>query len=223
VSAKIKVLALTDAQLEDLLMPDMVLEGGHYAIGEPIDSVIAWTWERAVELYARALAKGLTGVGLMVLIDDFAVELGQREQFRADYRLPDEYRRSLERWNVPESAVIIVWEVQLRNRARGDLRSRLKPRIVVEDDGYFVQCLDGTYRPATKGTIPVCNLIMARHIAFKDRAFKYALNLYDMKWECHSGGGVVMSRSLYDTDVIVYNVYITLDNKVGFVVVHDDH
>ena len=61
---------------------------------------------------------------------------------------------------------------------------------------------------------------MARHTKEKDRLFKYALNLYDMKWECQSKGGVVVSRELYDSSITVFNVYITLSCRIGFAALH---
>jgi hypothetical protein len=217
----IDVARITNENLEDLLINDMVVEGGHYSAGESIGSVAAWTWDRAAELYSHALSCGLEGLGLMLLIDDFAIETPRRAEFRANYDIPQQYRASLDRYGIDSSAVIIVWEVQLRNHSRGDMRRRLKPRVVLEDDGYFVDCHDGTHRQITFGTTPICNLIMARHTSDKDRLFKYALNLYDMKWECPSKGGVVVSRALYDTSITVFNVYISLAQQIAFMGVHE--
>lgn len=218
---KIDVARITNENLEDLLTDGMVVEGGHYTAGEPIDPVTAWTWDRAAELYSHALGRGLEGLGLMLLVDDFAIDTSKRAEFRANYDIPQRYKASLDRYGIECSVVAIVWEVQLRNHARGDMRRRLKPRVVLEDDGYFVDCHDGTHRQITTGTTPICNLIMARHISDKNRLFKYALNLYDMKWECPSKGGVVVSRVLYDTKITVYNVYIALAQQFAFVGVHD--
>src|SRR6266566_3921849 len=203
------VTVLVDCPLETFLQDETVIEGGHYVIGEPIDSVGEWTWEKAVELYSNAIMRGLKNIGLMLLIEDFAVETSARDQYRSDYRLPLAYQNSLDRHQVESGDVTVVWEVQLRNRARGDLRRRLKPRISWQDDGYFLRSDQSVNRRVTQGTIPVCNLIMARHIAEKDRRYRHSLNLYDIKWECQSGGGVAVSRSLYDTTITVYNAYVT--------------
>ncbi len=215
------ITTITNGNLEDLLTHGMVLEGGHYTAEEPIDPVAEWTWDRAAELYSYALNRGLTGLGLMLLVDDFVIETPSRSKFRASYDIPRSYKTSLHRYGLDESSVTVIWEVQLRNHARGDMRRRLKPRVVLEDDGYFVDCHDGTHRQITAGTTPICNLIMARHVSDKDRSFKYALNLYDMKWECPSRGGVVVSRALYDTTITVYNVYVALSRQIAFVGIHD--
>jgi hypothetical protein len=217
---KIDVARITTENLDDLLTNGMVVEGGHYTAGEPIDSVAAWTWGRAAELYSHALSR-LESLGLMLLIDDFAIEAPRRTEFRANYDIPQQYKASLDRYGIDSSAVAITWEVQLRNHARGDMRRRLKPRVILEDDGYFVECHDGTHRQITLGTTPICNLIMARHTSEKDQSFKYALNLYDVKWECPSKGGVVVSRTLYDTKITVFNVYIALTQQVAFMGVHE--
>ena len=220
--AKKPVTVLDDCSLETLLRPDTVIEGGHYVAGETIDPVCEWSWEKAVELYARASQLGLPGMGLMLLIEDFTVATAERGRYRASYQLPTAFRRVLGRHRVDLDTVLVTWEVQLRNRAHGDLRRRLKPRLTWQDDGYFAHVQDGTQRRVTQGVIPVCNFIMARYIAEKDRLFKNSLNLYDLKWECQSGGGVVVSRSLYDTRITVFNAYVTLAQEIGFVVCHQE-
>lgn len=211
---------MANDDLEGLLTHDMVIEGGHYIIGEAIDAVTEWTWERAVELYSTATGRGLHNLSIMLLVDDFAVETERRGGFRTDYEIPTEYRKILDRHHIDRTDVRVVWEVQLRNRARGDLRARLKPTISWEIDGYFVNCDDGSHRRLTKGTVPACNLLMARHIRDKDRLFKYSLNLYDLRWDCESSGGVVASRALYSTKIIVYNTYISMAQEIVYVGIH---
>lgn len=222
-TAQSSTLVIPELDLDDvrnLLTNDMVIEGGHYIVGELLDPVSVWTWDKAVELYALSLRLGLRNIGLMLLIDDFAVESGLRDDFRSSYVLPAALLDSIRKHNVNESSVTIVWEVQLRNHARADLRKRLKPRIAVEEDGYYVQCDDGVYRPLTTGTTPICNLIVARYVLQKDRSYKSALSLYDLRWECQSKGGVAVSRVLYDTAITVFNIYVTLANRIAFAHVH---
>lgn len=214
------VTILQDCSLESLLAPGTVIEGGHYVVGEEIDPVCQWSWERAVGLYARAARLGIPDTALMLLIEDFVIATDDRQAYRAGYRLPAAYRAALDRHKLDERTVKIVWEVQLRNRAHGDLRRRLKPSLTWREDGYFAKTSGGFQRRVTQGTVPVCSFIMARYIADKDRRFTTSLNVYDIKWECQSGGGVVVSRSLYDTHITVLNAYVAPTCDVGFVVRH---
>jgi hypothetical protein len=211
---------LEHRSLETLLQPDTVIEGGHYIAGEAVDSLCEWSWEKAVELYAQASRLGMPGIGLMLLVEDFNVAAAERNHYHANYQLPPSYRRALDARHVDPDTVIVTWETQLRNRANGDLRRRLKPRLTWQGDGYITRAQDGTQRRVTRGTVPVCNFIMARYIADKDRLYKNSLNLYDLKWECESNGGVVVSRSLYDTQITVFNAFVTPALQIGFVVRH---
>jgi hypothetical protein len=216
----IPVTVLENRSLEDLLQPETVIDGGHYVAEETIDPVCEWSWERAVELYAHAARLSMPGIGLMLLIEDFVVPTSERGLYRSNYQLPTVYRRTLDHHRVDQGVVTVAWEVQLRNRAHGDVRRRLKPRLSWQDDGYFTRAQDGVQRRVTFGTIPVCNLIMGRYIAEKDQLFKHSLNIYDLKWECPSGGGVAVSRSLYDTRINVFNAYVTPSLEIGFVLCH---
>jgi hypothetical protein len=212
---------LSNSDLDELLTDDMVIEGGHLLVGETIDPIMAWSWDRAVELFVQGTQSGLRNLGLMLLIEDFSIPVSEREEFHTEYALPAEYQRSLDRHGVNSQVVEIAWEVQLRNRAHGDMRSRLRPKTVFDSDGYFVHCDDGSRRRLTNGTVPVCNLIMAKHIARKDARFSSALNIYDLRWECESNGGVVVSRALYSTLITVFNVFAIQAGQVAFVAVHN--
>lgn len=218
---KNKLLDLDYHQIICLLCDDMIIEGGHYSLGEQIDPVAAWTWDRAVELYAYAFRQGRKNIALALLVDDFSVDVKIRQENRTRYRLPENFRKSLEVHGLGEEVVRVVWEVQLRNRAHGDLRRRLKPLVAIEDGGYYVNCNDNTRRQLTNGTTPVCNLIMARHFLEKDSEFTLSLNFYDMKWECASTGGVVVSRRIYNTKITVYNVYVSMARSIAFVGYHE--
>ena len=213
---------LESCSLEELLQPETVIDGGHYVAEEAIDPVCEWSWERAAELYARATRLGMPGMGLMLLIEDFLVPASERDLYRSKYQLPAVYRRTLDRHRVDQDVVTVAWEVQLRNRAHGDVRRRLKPRLSWQDDGYFTRAQDGAQRRATMGTVPVCNLIVGRYVAEKDRLFKNSLNIYDLMWECQSSGGVAVSRYLYDTRITVFNAYVTTSLEIGFVVCHPE-
>jgi hypothetical protein len=213
---------MSDSDLDELLTDDMVIEGGHLLVGETVDPIMAWSWDRAVELFSKGTQSGLRNLGLMLLIEDFSVPASEREEFHAGYALPLEYQRSLDRYGLNSQVVEIVWEVQLRNRANGDMRTRLRPKTVFDNDGYFVRVDDGSRRRVTNGTVPVCNLIMAKHIAGKNVRFSSALSIYDLRWECEANGGVVVSRALYSTRITVFNVFAVQPGQVAFVAVHDD-
>jgi hypothetical protein len=216
------VSVLDDCPLETLIQSDTVIEGGHYIVGETVDPLSEWSWEVAVKLYSQASRLGMRNIGLELLIEDFAVRPSERERYRASYRLPAAYRTTLNHYRVDPATVTPVWEVQLRNRAQGDLRRRLKPHVHWNDDGYFIKAQNGIQRRITYGTVPTCNFIMARHIAEKGRRFKRSLNVHDIKWECQSNGGVTTSRPLYGTQMTVINAYVTPNRKIGFIVQHQE-
>jgi hypothetical protein len=205
-----------DALLED----STVIEGGHYVIGDEVDDVALWTWKRAVALYRVACRRGLRDIGLTLLVEDFRVPAEDRAAFRQSYEIPTVHHQVLAELGVAPHEVGVVWEVQLRNRAHGDLRRRLKAKLTEEPDGYYLPITAEHGRQVTEGTTPVCNFLMARHFADKDARYALSINFHDYRWECQANGGVVVSRVLYETKITVYNAYAISSLDIGFVVKH---
>jgi hypothetical protein len=211
---------MQNCDFEAVLEDCTVIEGGHYIIGEEIDDVTLWTWKRAVALYRVACQRGLSNTGLTLLVEDFRVPAEDRTAFRQSYSLPTFHHQILTEFGVATREVGIVWEVQLRNRAHGDLRRRLKSKLTKQPDGYYLSTTAAPGRQVTEGTTPVCNFLMARHFADKDSKYALSINFHSNRWECQAGGGVAVSRALYGTQITVYNAYATSSLDIGYVVKH---
>jgi hypothetical protein len=214
------ITVMQDCDFEALLEDRTVIEGGHYTIDQDIDDVTLWTWRRAAALYRLACEMGLRDIGLTLLVEDFHVPAEDRMSFRQNYALPKPHSQVLTELGIATDAVDVVWEVQLRNRAHGDLRRRLKSKLTKQPDGYYVPATSATGRQVTEGTTPVCNFLMARHFADKDAKYALSINFHDYRWECQANGGVIVSRLLYGTKIPVYNAYATSLLEIGFVVKH---
>jgi hypothetical protein len=207
---------LVERHISDLT----VVDAGHFVYGSVPTPVARASWVLAVRLVAAARLMGRAHVGLSLLVDDLGVPAVHRPDFRRTFVLPPGYDQILAAHELGVAAVELSWEVRLRNRAHGDLRSRLRSQLLRRDDGFYVACGDGSVRPVTRGTTPVCNLIVARHVA--DHAQRYAsvLNIHDLGWECQMEGGTVVAREIYGADLAVSNMYLDLAGEIAFVVAH---
>lgn len=134
---------------EDLLENNMIIEGGHYIVGDRIDATTLWTWKEAVGLYSLACQRQLRNIALCLLADDFSVDKNKRKKFRDHYRFPFSYQKILDMHEINGSEVHMFWTVRLRNQSRRDIKAKYKKWVKKESDCYFIDCVNGTRRMLT--------------------------------------------------------------------------
>ena len=98
------------------------------------------------------------------------------------------------------------------------MRARLRSRLLRREDGFYAVCGNGSVRPVTRGSTPVCNLIVARHMTDHARRCTNVVNIHDLGWECQVEGGTVVARDIYGADLAVSNVYLDMTGEIAFVV-----
>ncbi len=221
-------------------LPSVAILGGHYCLASDMQALSCDGTEEqsSFRLGARMAASVMRAGGrtqLVLWINDIGVTPERRQEIRENYRLPDNYRRSLEEASLAEEQLVICFESSMRNRAstllrklykrtperfervqahsRGLIRCVGDQRCEVEDDvakmAYVIAGPCGERLVVKEGPNPKCNLILATLFERVSHSCRptVLVNVFNELYSYRIALGVHVYRTLLGGPLPIENIF----------------